>query len=354
MNYRAPGQEELATKVGSTRPTFRRVWKGKSPVLRFFAPFEYWTAWFFFLFNNVALFRFGIEAVAAGALIVTVVGVYGEFQQRQTDRGVRVATLFAQIAQIHALPDGKGLRALKAGVEALAREDVPMTGINLSGAKLRGADLSGADLIWADLIDADLIEADLSGADLSGADLSDADLIEADLSSACLVEASLIEANLSDADLIDADLSDADLIEADLSDADLIDADLRGANLRGANLRGASLSGANLRGANLIDADLRGANLRGANLRGASLSGADLREASLSGADLREASLSGADLRTTINLSEAQLVVACARPDAPPLLPASLLWKENPCPQEGEGGGEGSGRWWPRTCISTR
>ena len=135
MSYRAPGQEELATKLGSTRPIFRRLWKGKNLVFRIFSPFEYLAAWFFFLFHNVALFRFAIEGAAAGALLVAVVGVYGEFQQREVDRGVHVATLFVQIAQIHALQDGRGLRT---SVEALARENVSMMRIDLSGADLSG------------------------------------------------------------------------------------------------------------------------------------------------------------------------------------------------------------------------
>ena len=163
MNYRTPGQEELATKVGSARPTFRRICKGKNLIVRFLAPFEYSAAWFFFVFNNVAFFGFSIEAVAAKVLIITVVGVYGEFQQRKVDRAVRVPTLFAQIAQLHSLSEGKGLRAIKAAVEALTRENVSMQGIDLSCAVLDNADLSGARLAGADLSDADLTGANLSG-----------------------------------------------------------------------------------------------------------------------------------------------------------------------------------------------
>lgn len=144
MSYRSPGQEELETRVGGARPRLRRVWKEKNLFHRFVALLEHSARWFFFLFNNVALFRFVCEAIVLGALAVAVIGVWGEFQQRKVDRAVRIATLFSQIAQTHALKYGKGLWALPAGVEALARENVPMRGINLSGVKLTGMAFDGA------------------------------------------------------------------------------------------------------------------------------------------------------------------------------------------------------------------
>ena len=131
-------------KIGSVRPAYRADWRQGNMILRFLALCEYLAEWFFFLFNTVAIFRFAIEGAAAIAIIYGVVGVIGEFQQRGVDRGVRVATLFAQIAQTHALPNGKGLRALKCSVEALAREGVLMHDINLSGAVLLQAQLRGA------------------------------------------------------------------------------------------------------------------------------------------------------------------------------------------------------------------
>ena len=132
------GLEERPTSVGTTRPEIRKDWIQKSRVSRFLARCEYGAAHFFYWFNTVALFRLIIRAVTAGVLIVTLWGIYQEFQQRKIDRGVRVATLFAQIAQVHALPEGKGLGALKPSVEALAREGVPMWGIDLSRAFIKG------------------------------------------------------------------------------------------------------------------------------------------------------------------------------------------------------------------------
>ena len=52
---------------------------------------------------------------------------YLEFKQRDVDRGVRI-----RFSKVHALPDGKGLKALETKVEALAKENVSMSGINLS------------------------------------------------------------------------------------------------------------------------------------------------------------------------------------------------------------------------------
>ena len=134
------GLEERPTSVGTTRPEIRKDWIQKSRVSRFLARCEYGAAHFFYWFNTVALFRLLIRAVTVGVLFVTLWGIYQEFQQRKIDRGVRVATLFAQIAQVHALPEGKGLGALKPSVEALAREGVPMWDIDLSGAILTASE----------------------------------------------------------------------------------------------------------------------------------------------------------------------------------------------------------------------
>jgi hypothetical protein len=136
-----------------------------------------------------------------GVLVAIGVVLFDFLSVRPIDRAVRVATLFAQIAQVHALPGGAGLQALTPSVEALAKEKVSMAGINLSGANLVVADLSGAILPGADLSGTNLYRANLSGADLS--------------------DANLYRANLSGADLSDANLKGADLRSADLSGADL-------------------------------------------------------------------------------------------------------------------------------------
>ena len=93
------GLEERPTSVGTTRPEIRKDWIQKSRVSRFLARCEYGAAHFFYWFNTVALFRLLIRAVTVGVLFVTLWGIYQEFQQRKIDSGVRVATLFAQIAR---------------------------------------------------------------------------------------------------------------------------------------------------------------------------------------------------------------------------------------------------------------
>ena len=291
MSYRAPGQEELTTKVGSTRPTFLRIRKRADIALRFLAPFEYLAEWFFFLFHSMAIFRLVCEGVVLGAVIVTVVGVFEEFSQRNIDRGVRFATLFTQIAQTRALPHGEGLKAVKASAEALSREGVSMLGIDLSNAVLRVATLRNAVLGNADLSNADLWAADLSNADLSNANLSDADLNNANLS-----DANLSDAVLSNTDLWAANLSNAVLRFTNLSAADLRNADFSNANLSNADFSNANLSNANFSNANLSNTVLRGAN----------------------------------------NLSQDQLEVACAAPNGPPILPQSLIWYGSPCPKRTE------------------
>ncbi len=146
------------------------------------------------------------------AILIAIAAFVNECQDRRTDRAVRHASLLAQIAQLHALPDGKGLSSLKPSVEILADEGIPMIGINLSGADLVAADLASADLLFANLSEAILFGANLSGADLAEADLSGADLSQANLSGA----------NLTLADLTNADLAGTNLLHTDVSGATLL------------------------------------------------------------------------------------------------------------------------------------
>jgi hypothetical protein len=205
-----------------------------------------------------------------GVLVAIGVVLFDFLSVRPIDRAVRVATLFAQIAQVHALPGGAGLQALTPSVEALAKEKVSMAGINLSGANLVVADLSGAILSGAIL----------PGADLSGADLSGTNLYRANLSG--------------------ADLSDANLYRANLSGADLSDANLKGADLRSADLSGADLSGLLL-------------------LRTAGLFGADLVAVTMIARRLEQSQLDEA-------------CADPERP--PRNLPDGLVWRVKPCPKE--------------------
>ena len=183
-------------KIGSDKPTLPKDLNEKSQFHRIFIKCDWAAAWFYFGFNNFPLIRFSLQAVAVVVLVLTVLEVYFDFQQRKADRAVRVATLFSQIAHLHALPDGKGLKGLKPSVEALSSEGVPMSNINLSGADLKDAQLSGAKLDGADLTGADLHRADLRYADLSHADLTAAKLFEATITKANLQGANINETRL--------------------------------------------------------------------------------------------------------------------------------------------------------------
>ena len=108
------------------------------------------------------------------AILAALVAFAFEVKQRPADRAVRVATLFAQIAEALALPGDKGVSAVKVSLHALVGEGVDMTDIGLRGANLSGVNLSGAILNGADLTGAVLTGADLTGADLTGANLSEA------------------------------------------------------------------------------------------------------------------------------------------------------------------------------------
>lgn len=190
-------------RIGSAKPILPKDLKERSGLRRTIIVCNWVASWFYFYFHNLALFRFSFQFAAATVLVLTVLQVYIDFQQREADRAVRVATLFSQIAHLHALPNGKGLKGLKPSVEALAAEGVPMSNINLSGADLRDALLRGAKLDGADL----------SGADLHGADLSHADLSHSDLSAARLYEAIITDANLQGADISDSRLIDVKGLE---------------------------------------------------------------------------------------------------------------------------------------------
>ena len=193
----------MRTKPGETRPNWPRNWRRKNSFKTSIAVilygFEYAAGWYYYLYGNIASFRFLLQLSAVMLFAFGVYGVTMDMEKRPIDRGVREATLFAMIARAYALPEGKGARALKSGVEALARDGVVMKEIDLSGADLRGAILAGADLRRANLENAILIEADLSGADLFGANLSGAVFTRANLK-----KANLCESNLADSDLVGA------------------------------------------------------------------------------------------------------------------------------------------------------
>ena len=136
------------------------------------------------------------------AILAALVAFAFEVKQRPADRAVRVATLFAQIAEALALPGDKGVSAVKVSLHALVGEGVDMTdiglrGANLSGVNLSGAILTGADLTGADLTGANLSEAILSGTNFSGTDLTTAtNLTQPQLGLACRDKETKVPADL--------------------------------------------------------------------------------------------------------------------------------------------------------------
>ena len=258
-------------KVGSTRPTLRSDWMDRSIPWKILAYFERASGYFFYLFNHVAIFRFSVEVTAAIVLIITVVGVMQELQQREIDRPVRIATMFAQIAQTHALPDGKGLTALKKSVEVLARENVPMHDIDLSGANLR--------------------KLSLGNADFTGANFSDTDCRHLKLPGATLSHAIFERANFRGANLVDAKVDNA---------RKFTDANFHGATLDRANFHNVDFKNSNFHGATLIDTNLSKVNLQSAK-----------------------------------GLTQSQVDKACSTANMPPKLPGNLTWKNRVCPSQG-------------------
>lgn len=297
-------------RPGEARPVWPRNRRKGSRFRHFFSivfsGLEYATSWYYYLFGSFASFRFLLQLTAVMLFALGVYGVTIDIEKRQIDRGVREATLFAMIARTQALPDGRGARALKSGLEALARDGVSMKEIDLSGADLRGAILIGADLTRANLENAILIEADLSGAELFGANLS----------GAVFTRATLIEANLCESNLTDSDLTGAVFHEADLERSNLTGAELLVADFSDALMEGAIVASANGTYSNFAGADLANANFHDTELQGAVFDGADI---------------GGARLSQSYDLSDTQIAGACASSNSPPVLPAHLEWTERRC-----------------------
>ncbi len=135
-----------------------------------------------------------IKAVEVSAVVVAVAVLVVHFQiDRQKDRAIRVATLYAQMAQIHALANEEGLRALRPTVLALVGEGISVSNQDLTSVDLSRADLRMAVLRQTDLSNANLFGANLSGADLGGALLADANLSGADFTGAINLEQSQID-----------------------------------------------------------------------------------------------------------------------------------------------------------------
>ena len=299
-------------RVGKTLPALRPLWMQRNLAWNILAYLELLATWPFYLFHTLAIFRLAFQAAAIALLILGALGVREEFRQRDIDRGVRIATLSAQLAQMRGLRDEHRLGAMKPIVEGLVRDRVPMNSFDLTGAILNDADLHNADFSATMLKKALLQRTNLRNGLLDSANICHSDLTRADISNA-----SLFRTGLSYAILRRVNFSSADLSAAFLNETDLRHADFTGAKLVGADLRKAKLNNAVLKNADLTDANLSQAVLRNADLKGTILVGADLSSADFYGA-------TGLTLR--------QLKLSCATPINSPHIPQFPNWTARPCP----------------------
>lgn len=216
-----------------------------------------------------------LEAVAVMAALIAFVL---ELENRSRDRVIRIATLYAQIAQTIETPGGAA--AVRASVFALAEERVPLSRLHLPGVDLMGIDLRRVPMEYVNLT-----KANLQGANLAGVDLFRAELSGVNFKGAILSGARLDYANLSEnVNMIGANLADASMFQVNLAGADMKGANLSGAFLNGADFTGVYLGPkmttlmdfevADLSNADLSNAILSGANFQRANLDGVNFSGA--------------------------------------------------------------------------------
>lgn len=261
----------------------------------------------FKIWNENAGLRVFIEVVGAITLILGVVGLWYEHEDRAEQRVARMWALGTD--------NRPGNSGKIPALEFLNNKGHPLAGISIPEAYLVKIDLTRADLWGANLNKANLDKANLKEANLWNANLEDAILWNANLEGATLFKAKLRRADFGGT-------KGANLRSVNLVCADLRRADLAHTNLRRANLRAANLECADLRHADLRDADLGLANLGRADLRDADLGEVDLGRADLGGANLKRA-----NLRRTKNLTQSQLDKTCG--DKNTKLPKDLTIK--PC-----------------------
>jgi uncharacterized protein YjbI with pentapeptide repeats len=183
---------------------------------------------------------------------------------------------------------------------------------------------------------------------LDGNDLTGANLQSSFLSGTSLVAAKLPNANLQMSELVRTSFKEADLSGANLEKSLSSRADFTGAMLKGTRLVKAEFLRVSFEGADLSTADLSDgefsrnsfikANLSGANLSGAMLQRAAFGEANLAGASFKRAylywtRLEGVDLSQAVDLTQAQIDIACG--NAQTKLPAGLTTPAHwPCAED--------------------
>ncbi|NMM43610.1 pentapeptide repeat-containing protein [Rhodospirillaceae bacterium KN72] len=230
------------------KPKWQEVRSRFHPTMMAFAPVELFAEWWFWAWGKYSSLRVFVEFVGAAAILLGVVSLWNDYEQRKIDRVVLNAQLKAQIASLTAVNEpGTARRGTLPILEFLVRENVSLNGMSLAGVDLTGANLSGGDLRNADLAGAILVHADLSYANLEGANLTGANLSKATLAGAIARRADFSRARIIFVDLTKANFSHAIFKNTDLSLSDLSDTNATFVDWSGANLEGVNISGADLR-----------------------------------------------------------------------------------------------------------
>lgn len=149
--------------------------------------------------------------------VFAALAVYGyEFLvEKPRDRAVAIASLYSQIAQTHALPNGEGYPAISRSVETLVHENVPLTNMDLSGVYFENVNLDGADFTNANLSNAVFIEANLQEVIFKKTNLTGASFNQANLTGTSFFSANLEKAKIYNSVLSDVTFSLTNLREAE-------------------------------------------------------------------------------------------------------------------------------------------
>lgn len=183
-----------------------------------------------------------------------------------------------------------------------------------------------------------LSELNLTGARFERASLVSSDLHNAVMDNAVLESADLSRARLSGASLRGANLAKAAAYRtlfdsANMSGADLTKGEFFRSSFRGARLESARLDKGEFPRADFTRADLSGGTFVNANISRATFARSNLGNASFRNAYTYRTDFSDADLWAVLDLTQAQVDVACG--NAATILPSGLTAPANwPCGDE--------------------
>lgn len=280
---------------------------------------------FYFAYEHSIGFRFFIQFISAVTVLLGVIGFWidmgdrkiqraewkAEQEIREKDRAVRKASLLAQLGELAS--KGKEQQAavgpaIRSTLEILVAEEVSLKSIQLANVVAPSSNLQRAKLL----------DSNLQGADLSGVDFQ---------------EAEFQGANLQRVDLEGANLRRANFRRKNKPFLEELQLTFRSAANQ-PSLLNINFLGANLQEANLESSILQEANLEWAELQGANLRWSELQKAWLYMANLQAADISGANFSNAKNLTQEQILSACADLDSPPIGLPKHFKMPLPCPEE--------------------